>query len=124
MGYNDEPSGPDAGKALPGMTVGDVLAFKERKPKVRPKKLYLRDLEKHDREHDDSSVRLLEMVVDSLLPVQSYALQFWSDVRLYGVDEAASYLRNAYPDAKYEEFNKTVAQIRKAVESGESMNEE
>lgn len=115
------------GDALPGMTIGDVLAHKENalehRPK-RPKRLRYLDLAKHDREHDDSTIRLLEMVVDGLLPVQSYALQFWSDVRIYGVDEAAAYMKNAYPLAAYKEFDYTVAQIRKAVESGESMNEE
>lgn len=56
------------------------------------KKYFYSNLENHDREKDDSTIRQLEMSVDSVAPSIEHSLQFWKDVRLYGVDEAILYL--------------------------------
>ena len=58
------------------------------------KKWNLRMLRKHDAEKDDCAVRELEMVVDDALTSPGYRPQFWTDVELYGVDEAILYVRN------------------------------
>lgn len=55
---------------------------------------YLKDLDRHDLEHDDCVVRQLEMEVDAAITSPGYAVQFWRDVRLYGMDEAILYVRN------------------------------
>lgn len=57
------------------------------------KKYYYSDLEKYDVENNDSFIRLLEMNVDSVVPQLGYSVQFWRDVKLYGVDEAIAYLK-------------------------------
>ncbi len=67
---------------------------------IMKKRVSLNQLRQHDRDCDDSIVRELEMIVESHLYKSDYALQFWSDVRLYGVDEAILYVRNGpYGDA-------------------------
>ena len=48
-----------------------------------------------DLAHDESYVRLIEMSVDCF--GQGRSLQFWSDVNLYGLEEALLYLRNEFP---------------------------
>lgn len=63
---------------------------------VVKKKFYLHDLQKHDTEKDDSVVRKLEMSVDSVVKDIGYSIQFWQDVKIYGVDEAILYLENNY----------------------------
>lgn len=60
------------------------------------KKYYLYDLEKYDAENDASIIRELEMSVDSVIRDIEYSVQFWKDVRLYGVEEAILYLENNY----------------------------
>jgi hypothetical protein len=60
----------------------------------KPKRIFLRDLEQHDIKKDDSVVRQLEMIVDSCITSPGYTLQFWTDVRVYGVDEAILYVLN------------------------------
>ena len=42
--------------------------------------------------------RLLEMEVDRLTSNRSIIMQFWSDVRVYGLDEALVYLRGMLGD--------------------------
>lgn len=54
----------------------------------------LRMLMEHDRIHDDCMVREFEMLTDILLITPMYQLQFWQDVRLYGVREAILYVKN------------------------------
>jgi hypothetical protein len=57
------------------------------------KRIYLRDLEKFDRENDECSVRSLEMTVDAATRrMPGYTIQFWTDVRVYGLDEAILFL--------------------------------
>ena len=60
------------------------------------KRYYLHDLEKYDAENDASIIRELEMSVDSVIRDIDYSVQFWKDVRLYGVEEAILYLENNY----------------------------
>lgn len=60
------------------------------------KKYYIYDLEKYDAENDASIIRELEMSVDSVIRDIEYSVQFWKDVRLYGVEEAILYLENNY----------------------------
>lgn len=45
-------------------------------------------LREHDLAHHASLVRELEMVADSAITATGYAVQFWTDVRIYGIDEA------------------------------------
>lgn len=54
----------------------------------------LRMLMEHDRRHEDCMVREFEMAIDDRFPDPAYALQFWQDVRLYGVREAILYVKN------------------------------
>lgn len=61
----------------------------------KPKKYYLRDLRKIEQAQGESWVRLLEMHTDSILDYNAgKTIQFWEDVKLYGVDEAILYVRN------------------------------
>lgn len=69
------------------------------------KKYYLSTLQVHDREKDDSVVRIIEMAVDSSVPEIGYSIQFWTDVRLYGVAEAILYLKNVISPEKFAELN-------------------
>lgn len=60
------------------------------------KKVRLHDLRKHDLEKQDCLVRKLEREVDYVLAgirKSDYLVQFWEDVRLYGLREAFSMLR-------------------------------
>ena len=65
------------------------------------KKFYLSTLELHDKENDDSVVRELEMCVDNVVPSVGYSIQFWRDVRLYGVAEAILYLKDIVSEKSY-----------------------
>lgn len=64
----------------------------------------LHTLEKHDKDHNDSLVRLIEMKVDAFNLESGYRLQFWRDVKLYGVDEALSYVADLAPPVQLKEF--------------------
>ncbi len=67
---------------------------------IMKKRVSLNQLRKHDSDHDDSIMRELEMLVEGNLIITGYSIQFWQDVRLYGVDEAILYIRNGpYGDA-------------------------
>ena len=57
-------------------------------------RIKLRALMEHDRIHGDCIVRQFEMATDMLLTSPGYQLQFWQDVRLYGVREAILYVKN------------------------------
>jgi len=70
------------------------------------KRLIQRILEEMDRRDEGGRVRRLEMAVDACLDDQVYAIQFWHDVRLYGVREALSYLQGCTAiNAKAKEDN-------------------
>jgi hypothetical protein len=68
------------------------------------KRYILSILEKHDRENDDSLVRLIEMKVDALNLESGYRLQFWTDVRVYGMDEALMYIKDLAPPVQFSEL--------------------
>lgn len=54
----------------------------------------LRFLMNHDRIHGDCVIREFEMATDILLITPMYQIQFWEDVRIYGVREAILYVKN------------------------------
>lgn len=58
------------------------------------KRIFYRDLVAYDRKNGTSLVRELEMEVDAALTTSSYAVQFWRDMKLYGLKEAIAYVRN------------------------------
>ena len=54
-------------------------------------------IERFDMQKSESNIRLIEMLVDSCVseinfPTPGYAMQFWQDMRLYGLKEAIAYL--------------------------------
>lgn len=61
---------------------------------AKAKKVYLRDLQRYNREREESVVRQLEMTADMAITSPGYSIQLWRDVQLYGVDEAILYMRN------------------------------
>ena len=67
-------------------------------------KVYLSTLEAYDKVNDSYLIRLLEMKVDAIVPQTGYSLQFWKDVRLYGVDEAIRYLKDVVNEKQYVEL--------------------
>lgn len=59
------------------------------------RKIQMRDLYHMDIETGSSLVRELEMAVDRLVSFEpAYCAQFFSDVRLYNLQEAKAYLLN------------------------------
>ena len=77
------------------------------------KRLYLSELEQIDNKHNDSFVRAIEMIVDSITNFDGYSIQFWTDVRTYGLYEAILYLTNSYkPDTKLENIYEQVLNLR------------
>ena len=58
------------------------------------KRIFYKDLVEYDRRKGTSLVRELEMEVDGALTTPHYSVQFWKDVRLYGLREAVAYVRN------------------------------
>ena len=64
---------------------------------------------------EKDEVRHLEMLVDRVATNPGISIQFWSDVRLYGVDEAVTYLRRYCPSADYTELDSLVSRIRDAM---------
>lgn len=92
---------------------------------VKKRKIYLKQMQAHDLAKEDSTVRLIEMTVDGMLRDQGYALQFWKDVALYGIDEAVMYLKGSdccRKDANFAELDKEVAEVRAAIEGKFSLN--
>ncbi len=83
--------------------------------KSKPRKYYYKDLEQHDRNQSDSTIRLLEMTVDNVVPETGYSVQFWQDVKLYGVDEAILYLKDTVTDKQYISLTETWERIRNAL---------
>ncbi len=57
------------------------------------KRLYLRDLQQYDMDKGESEVRALEMMIDSGSGDPRLSIQFWRDVRTYGLAEAFVYLK-------------------------------
>lgn len=59
-------------------------------------RLTLNKMREYDLRFSQSSVRLMEMKVDACLRPghANYSLQFWEDVRLYGLREAVLYIVN------------------------------
>jgi hypothetical protein len=80
------------------VNVGDVLQFKEGRP--RPPKHWLDQfgglglLQKFDIDHHTSLVRSLEMTLDGFAFTQGYVIQFFQDFRTYGLREAVTYATN------------------------------
>lgn len=65
------------------------------------KKWYLHQLQKLDADYGLSIVREIEMTVESAISERGYIIQFFTDARLYGMDEAILYVRNGkYGDAE------------------------
>ena len=67
------------------------------------KRITLRMLEEMDKRDVASRVRRLEMAVDGCVTTTAYSMQFWNDVRLYGIREALLYLQRCnclVPQAK------------------------
>lgn len=58
------------------------------------KRITLSMLQSHDEAKGDSVVRELEMAVDGACNTPGYPVQFWNDVRIYGVEEAIQYFVN------------------------------
>jgi hypothetical protein len=79
---------------------------------TRTKKVYFQDLAAHDNAKSDSTIRLLEMTVDSVVPEMGYSIQFWRDVRLYGVDEAIMYLKDHVSTDQYIKLETTWNSIK------------
>lgn len=76
------------------------------------KRIYFLDLRNHDLEYDDDLVREIEMIVDSVLIQTGYAIQFWRDVAIYGIDEALLYLKNAPASVRNESLvDQTIQQV-------------
>lgn len=59
------------------------------------KRIRLVHLRAYDLEKGESIVREIEMTVDYVLRDSGYALQFWRDVEVYGLEEAYLYLCNS-----------------------------
>jgi len=99
------------GLQIPGMTMGDVLNdMKKRQNKPirekKPPKLYLNILAEIDRKEEESYIRLIEMLVDRIASkTPSYSIQFWRDVKIYGLSEAIVYLKQQFPDSDYSELS-------------------
>lgn len=71
---------------------------------------------RHDQLYGTSLQRLLEMAVDGVVASDPiYSVQFWRDMSLYGMSEAGAYLRSAFPNADFSEFDKISAQIKEAL---------
>jgi hypothetical protein len=58
------------------------------------KRLFLKALQDYDASHGTHFVREMEMTVESGLKDTGYSMQFWQDVRVYGLKEAVLYLKN------------------------------
>lgn len=78
-------------------------------------KVYFSTLEEYDRINDSCLVRLLEMKVDAIVPQAGYSVQFWKDVRLYGVDEAIRYLQDVVNEEQYVELTQFWAKEKENV---------
>lgn len=59
-------------------------------------------------------IRELEMAVDACVVDQGYAMQFFTDLQIYGLREAVTYLTNTTPPSKAEELSK-VCELRDAI---------
>lgn len=82
------------------------------------KRILLDKLYHHDQSHKTCFVRKLEMTVDSIVTFEpGYAAQFFTDCRLYGIDEAKTYLVN-FIEKRYHspnQLSKDVARLSKLV---------
>jgi hypothetical protein len=83
------------------------------------KKIYDRDLVRYDGEHGTSLRRELEMAVEAGLSSAGYAVQFWRDMGLYGLDEAITYLGRSTlfsvgSNSNWMNLTRTVNKIRQA----------
>lgn len=56
------------------------------------KRIIMRDIERYDESTGSSLIRELEMAVDAAIRDQGYSMQFWLDMRLYGLDESVQLL--------------------------------
>lgn len=72
---------------------------------TKPKKYYLSNLQEHDALKDDCVVRIIEMAIDDSVPNIGHSIQFWTDVRLYGVAEAILLLKDVISPEKFAELN-------------------
>lgn len=81
------------------------------------KRIMMHEIMQHDKVNADSILRELEMVVDRCTSETGGAIQFFTDLRLYGLDEAIVYLRKAkyFRPAENEELVKIQAKIHKAL---------
>lgn len=72
--------------------------------------LYQKDIERLDALNGTSNLRLMEMIVDTLCE-QSYAFQFFYDLKLYGLKEAIMYLDGYLEKREYdhEQYAKLLA---------------
>ena len=78
------------------------------------KRLYLRDLQQYDLDKSESEVRALEMMIDSGSGDPRLSIQFWRDVRTYGLAEAFVYLKGYADQGLWNgDLNEVKAQVNK-----------
>lgn len=65
-----------------------------------PKRIYLKDIYRLDDELDTAFIRELEMVLEYYAVEPGVVLQFFEDLRIYGLDEAIAYVQS-YVDEGY-----------------------
>lgn len=80
-------------------------------------KIYQRHIEQYDAEHNKSLLRELEMLIDSICYDQGMVIQFFRDLKLYGIREAMAYLRQNFDTnpAKWPELETLSTKITEQV---------
>jgi hypothetical protein len=82
------------------------------------KRLLLDRIYRYDQSHNTTYVRELEMTVDGIVTFEpQYSVQFFTDCRLYGIDEAKTYLIN-FIEKRYHspnQLSKDVAKLSKLI---------
>lgn len=89
---------------------------------MKPKPVTLYRLYQYDFAHEEEEsclVRSMEMTLDSIVQQpginQAIGIQFWEDVRLYGLEEAMVYLRQNLPDTDLSQLQGEVDEAIKLV---------
>lgn len=70
-----------------------------------------------DDEDNGSNVRLIEMIVDDITGNDGYSMQFWQDVKIYGLSEAIMYLQQHRPIANYTELIAVYKKVEKLAQN-------
>ena len=93
------------------------IKIRESKKEVPRKKITLSTIEELDRKIRASNVRWLEMTMENYAMDQGVVLQFFTDLRIYGLREAMLYVRSYEKKGYYrEEILDHIEEIEEKVE--------